>query len=317
MGVVWGPLLAVLLVVAVVVWDRHGLARSRRPARGVPAVLLPLALPFLIPPQWPYARAMLTVLSVVMAAKGYELLRDRVPDSRMLEHLGTVCFWLLVPSKAELPASLQIAARVRAQGRRRLGRAVLKLPAIAALVVVHMRWPGLHTLFWLESLWGVWLLYLAFSAAVDVTSGLAMQTGIDVAEGFDAPALARSPRDFWGRRWNLMVQDMMFRHVFLPMGGLRRPLRATLAVFVFSGLVHEYFVFAALGHPSRHTGWMMLFFGLHGVAVLVQLAWDRGPGRRRSMPRALAVGLHLLWLVLTAPLFFGPLGELLAGAWPN
>ena len=132
-----------------------------------------------------------------------------------------------------------------------------------------------------------------------------------------APPLARSPRDFWGRRWNLVVHDLVFRHVFLPLGGLRRPLRSTVGVFVISGLIHEYFVLACLGHPGRYPGFMMLFFGLHGLAVMVQLAWDRGPGRRSRMARPLAIVLHLAWFTLTAPLFFAPIGEIFARAWPS
>jgi hypothetical protein len=220
-----------------------------------------------------------------------------------------------------------------ADGRRRLARAVLKLPGVAVLVLAHLRWPGLHADPWVEAFWGLWLAWLAISAFVDVLSGLAMQTGITVVESFDAPPLARSPREFWGRRWNLVVSDAVFRHVFLPLGGLRHPLRATAWVFLVSGLVHELFVLVVLGHPARHSGFMMLFFGLQGLAVTAQLAWDRGPGRRQrpaappgdamrrgrqtSMARPLAVALHLCWMTLTAPLFFAPIGELLADAWPS
>jgi Membrane bound O-acyl transferase family len=309
LGVVGGPLLVLLLVVATIAWDRGVLWRSRRPLWLVPAVLLPMAMPFAIPSQWVYARLLVTVLAVPMAGKGYELLRDRVPEPRLLERLDTFCFWLLVPPKAKLPADLAAAARTRADGRHRLVRAVHKLPGVAALTLVHLGWPGLHDDPWVEAFWGLWLTWLAVSALVDVLTGLAMQTGIAVAETFDVPPLARSPRDFWGRRWNLVVHDMVFRHVFLPLGGLRRPLRSTLGVFVISGLLHELFVVMALGRLPRHVGFMLLFFGLHGLAVMAQLAWDRGPGRRRRMARPLAVALHLGWMTLTAPIFFAPIGE--------
>ncbi len=316
-GVVTGPLLAMLLLAAVIVWVQRVLVPNRRGLLALPAIVLPLLTPFLIPVDWVYTRAFFTVSMVVMAGKAWELVRDRVPDPRMLERLGTLCFWLLIPPKATLPQSLDAAAKTRAQGRRRLVRALLKLPGVALLTLVHLCWPQVHDNVWLEAFWALWLTYLAVSGVIDVFSGLAMQTGIPVAEAFDTPPLARSPRDFWGKRWNLIVHDMMFRHVFLPMGGLRRPLRSTLAVFLFSGLVHEYFVFAALGHPSRYTGFMLAFFTVHGIAVLVQLAWDRGPGRRKSMRRPLAIGLHLAWFTLTAPLFFAPIGEIFARAWPN
>ncbi len=316
-GVVTGPLLAVLLLAVLVGWIHRVLLPSRRLSLTIPAIGLSLLLPFLIPVEWVYARALTTVFSVVMAGKAYELLRDRVPDPRMLETLGTLCFWLMVPPKASLPSSADEATKTRAEGRARLGRVLLKAPAIAVLTLIHLHWPQLHANPWLEAFWALWITYFGVSAFVDLATGIAMQTGIPVAEGFDAPPLARSPRDFWGRRWNLMVHDMMFRHVFLPMGGLRKPLRSTFGVFFVSGVVHEHFVFATLGHPSRYTGWMMAFFVVHGIAVLVQLAWDRGPGRRKSMARPLAIALHLSWFTLTAPLFFAPIGEIFARAWPN
>lgn len=313
---------ALALVVATIAWDRRVLLRSRRLAWLWPALLLPAALPLTIPPEWIYTRALVTVWAITMAGKAFELSRSGVPEPRLLERLPTFCFWLLVPPKAELPADLAAAARVRSQGRRRLLRAALKLPGVAVLVLVHLEWPGLHENPWVEAFWGLWLTWLAVSAFVDVVSGVAMQTGIAVAEAFDAPPLARSPRDFWGRRWNLVVHDMVLRHVFMPLRGLRRPVRATFFVFLISGLIHEAFVLAALGRVPRHAGFMMLFFGLHGAAVMAELAWDRGPGRRRGrqrkpMRRPLAVALHLAWMTLTTPLFFAPIGEIFANAWPN
>ncbi|MCH9682081.1 MAG: membrane bound O-acyl transferase family-domain-containing protein [Deltaproteobacteria bacterium] len=312
-----GSLLAIGLMTLVIVWDRRVLAFHPRVVWLVPAVVLALLIPFTIPVEWVYPRALGTVLCVVLAGKSYELLRGRVPDPRMLDPLATFVFWLVVPPKSRLPLDIPEAERVRALGQRRLGRALLKSPGIAVLTLLHLHWPGLHDNAWLEAHWALWITYLGVSAFIDVFTGLAMQTGIHVAEGFDLPPLARSPRDFWGRRWNLVVHDLAFRHVFLPLGGLRKPLRSTIGVFVVSGLIHEYFVVATLGRASAYTGWMMAFFGLHGLAVMVQLAWDRGPGRRKKMARPLAVALHLSWITLTAPLFFAPIGEIFAGAWPN
>ena len=286
-------------------------------ARLLPALALALLCPFLIPAEWIYTRALSTVQFVVVAGKTYELFRGRVPDPRMLDRWGTFLFWLFVPLKSQRPEQLADAERARAAGRVRLMRALIKLPPVAVLTLLHLHWPALHDDVWLESFWALWLTYFAVSALVDIVGGVAMQSGNALAEGFDAPPLARSPRDFWSRRWNLVVHDLVFRHVFLPLGGLRRPLRATVGIFALSGFIHEYFVFATLGRLSSYTGYMMVFFGIHGVAVMAQLAWDRGPGRRRSMSRPLAVGLHLAWFTLTAPLFFAPMGEIFAGAWPN
>ena len=106
------------------------------------------------------------------------------------------------------------------------------------------------------------------------------------------------------------------RYVFVPVGGWRRPLLATMLVFAGSGLMHEFFVTAALGRASSYPGWMLLFFVLQGGAVIAQVSWDRvrRRARRRAarMPRPIAVILHIAWLTATGPLFFVPLGEMLA-----
>lgn len=305
------------MLAAVVAWDLRVLRPHPTVARLLPAIVVPLAVPFVVPVGWVYPRALTSVLCIVMAGKAYELWRDRVPEPRLLQHPGTFCFWLLVPPKAQLPHDVAEADRVRAQGRGRLLRAALKVPGVAALTLVHLHWPAVHHDPWVEAFWALWLTYLGVSAFVDLVSGLAMQTGIDVAEGFDAPPLARSPRDFWGQRWNLVVHDLVFRHVFMPLGGIRKPLRSTMGVFIVSGLIHELFVLSCLGHVGRYPGFMLLFFAIHGVAVMAQLAWDRGPGRRSTMARPLAIALHLGWITLTSPLFFAPLGEIFARAWPN
>jgi len=310
-------IVALLLVAFVIVWNRWVLAPGRQRLYLLPALLVALAIPFVIPVEWVYVRGMTAVASVVMAGKTYELSRGRVPDPSMLERWPSFCFWLLVPLRSRQSQSPAEADRVRAEGRRRLLRALPKLPGVAVLVLLHIHWPGLHDNLWVEGFWGLWLTYLSLSAVVDVVGGLAMQSGNHLSEGFDSPPLARSPRDFWGRRWNLVVHDMLLRHVFMPMGGLRHPLRSTLAVFIVSGLIHEYFVIACLGRGSSHAGWMMMFFTVHGLAVVAQLAWDRGPGRRSKMPRPLAIALHLCWLTLTIPIFFAPLGEIFVDAWPN
>ena len=308
-----------LLVVFVIAYNWFVLApgRSRWPGRVAPVVLVSLALPFVVPATWIYARAITAVFAVVLATKSHELDRQRVPDPGMLERFALFCFWLLMPPRSQRPTDDRASAQIRADGRRRLLRAALKIPPTTILVLAHLRWPELHDSPWLEAIWGLWMIYFSVTGLVDLISGLAMQTGLYVAEAFRAPPLARSPREFWGQRWNLIVNDLAYRLVFLPLGGIRRPLRSTLMVFVLSGLIHEYFVAATLGRPSSYTGWMMIFFMLHGAVVMLQLWWDRGPGRNKRLYRPLAIALHMAWFTATAPLFLFPIGEVFRNAWPN
>jgi len=67
--------------------------------------------------------------------------------------------------------------------------------------------------------------------------------------GFDSAELMRNPllrstsvRDFWGRRWNLLIHSLMKRIFFKPLASGSRAKRhaGALAAFAASGLFHEY-----------------------------------------------------------------------------
>jgi hypothetical protein len=81
------------------------------------------------------------------------------------------------------------------------------------------------------------------------------------------PFAARTPAEFW-RRWNRPFREFFDEYVFRPLGGMRRPVYATLAVFAVSGVLHEYAFDVAVG---RVQGWQMLFFMVQGCAVAMTL----------------------------------------------
>jgi len=302
--------LAIALVAFVAAYAWLALRTGRGPLW--PGVLAALALPWTIPAAWMWPRTVAVVLSVTLSVKCLELARGRAHDARMLARLGDFLFWLVVPPDSTPPADVAERRRTQRRGARRMARGALKGAAVWGLLALEAALPRLHDDPWVEASWAMWLTYLALSGTTDLASGLAMQCGFDVRESFDAPPLARSPREFWSRRWNLYVHRIARRNLFSPLRGTRRPLVAALCVFAASAAMHEYFVFAALGRLGEHTGWMTAFFGLHALAVTGQLALERTRRRTRRLPTAIAVGLHLAWLTLTAPLFFGPLGELFA-----
>ncbi|MEM6995546.1 MAG: MBOAT family O-acyltransferase [Myxococcota bacterium] len=301
-------MIALTLLVFVTVWNLHFV--RERGSSAWPSILAALAMPLCVDWQSPFLRAPVTVWAVVFAMKSWELSRGNVADPRMLHGLGRALFWQFIPPDTQVPDDNAQAAATRAVGLARVRRGLLKTPFALALWWLEMRWPGVHDNPWCEAFWALWLTWLGMTAFVDVLSGIAMQSGFHVAETFETPLFARSPRDFWGRRWNLFVHRWVRRHIFRPVGGVRHPLRGAALVFVYSALVHEYVVVAALRGLPRGLGWMSAFFVLHGLAVGLEIALIQRLGRGPWMPRALAVGLHLLWLTATAPLFFGPLGEI-------
>lgn len=283
------------------------LLRTGRSGAVWPVVLAAIAMVHAVPPSYP--RIVLTGLSIVMVAKAFELARGRVCDPAMLARGSTFLVWFVIPPDAWTPASPEQARAVRKRGQGRLGRGALKAAVIVTLLGLSARYPELHRHGLLAAQWALWMTYCGLSGLADVVTGLVMQRGIDVAEVFDAPPLARSPRDFWGRRWNLYIHEFARRHVFEAWGGRRHPLRATMGVFLASGLMHEYLVFMSLGHPPRHVGFMMLFFALQGLAVVAELAL-RLRTRTRPLPRPVGIVLHAAWMTATAPLFFAPLAEM-------
>eukprot|EP00581_Thalassiosira_minuscula_P007670 CAMPEP_0183704296 /NCGR_PEP_ID=MMETSP0737-20130205/1667_1 /TAXON_ID=385413 /ORGANISM="Thalassiosira miniscula, Strain CCMP1093" /LENGTH=530 /DNA_ID=CAMNT_0025931133 /DNA_START=143 /DNA_END=1735 /DNA_ORIENTATION=+ len=94
------------------------------------------------------------------------------------------------------------------------------------------------------------LLFQQALATGDAVIGNAIQIflGYKVKQSMRNPMLeATSPSDFWGRRWNLLVHSVMKRGVYKPVRKIScSPILASLAVFIASGLFHEWLVHAVL-----------------------------------------------------------------------
>ncbi|PRP94789.1 MBOAT family O-acyltransferase [Enhygromyxa salina] len=132
----------------------------------------------------------------------------------------------------------------------------------------------------------VWLGVLAFAGQIwadfsgytDMALGVARMLGIRLAENFDAPYLARGPRDFW-RRWHISLSTWLRDYLYIPLGGNRRgPVRTqiNLAVtMVLGGLWHG-------------AAWTFVAWGaFHGL----WLALERGVSRLRGAAEREATGL--------------------------
>ncbi len=114
--------------------------------------------------------------------------------------------------------------------------------------------------------------------------------------------LAPTPAEFW-RRYNRPVTQFLHDDVFLPAGGSRAPLRATLAAFAVSGLLHEYI--AAIG-VGRVQGFQMAFFLVQGLAVAA--TWKVRPRGWLAAPWtaltvAFMLGSALLFAASAAQIF--------------
>lgn len=146
-----------------------------------------------------------------------------------------------------------------------------------------------------SSVWAVLLLALGLSLLVHfgvftLLTAAFTSRGYAVRVPFDAPLRARSPAEFWARRWNRGFAEMTSLAVHRPLRARLGARGAYLAAFVVSGLLHE----VAISLPVRAGyGLPTLYFALQGL-----LAWHAGA----RLPRLVG----LLLIVLPLPLVFHP-----------
>jgi hypothetical protein len=143
------------------------------------------------------------------------------------------------------------------------------------------------------------------------------------------PQVSTSLQELWARRWHQMFRSSFHLLAYQPLRALLRALKdkakaaspdgkhpllpavsilqrvvPVYAVFLLSGLVHEYMNWAGLG---RTTGHQLAFFTLHGGLLLAEGAVCAvAPRAARSAPAwAKMAAIHAIFLA-TAPLFTEP-----------
>lgn len=99
-------------------------------------------------------------------------------------------------------------------------------------------------------------LYADFLACTSFARGTAQMVGIELAQNFQRPYLARSVQDFW-RRWHISLSSWLRDYIYIPLGGNRkgqaRKFLNLLLTFAVSGIWHG-------------AGYKFLLWGLlHGV----------------------------------------------------
>ncbi|CAI9783964.1 unnamed protein product [Fraxinus pennsylvanica] len=136
---------------------------------------------------------------------------------------------------------------------------------------------------------------------------------VELEPQFDEPYLATSLQDFWGRRWNLMVSNILRPIVYDPVLSISRrvtarkwaTLPAVLATFLVSGLMHE-LIFYNIGR-LKPTGEVMCFFLLHGVSLAMEIGIKKLLKGRFTLPRIASGPLTLAFVMTTSFwLFFPP-----------
>jgi alginate O-acetyltransferase complex protein AlgI len=154
------------------------------------------------------------------------------------------------------------------------------VPAIPAEAWLLQGWVGMVGIIMMLHFGTFHLLALALQAA-----------NLNARANMQAPLLARSLADFWGRRWNTAFNVLADRYGFRLLTPRIGPRAALAVVFLASGLLHE----AVITLPARGGyGLPTAYFALQAVGLFV----ERLPliRRRPWLKRPFA------WLVLIAPL---------------
>ncbi|KAI9358777.1 membrane bound O-acyl transferase family-domain-containing protein [Pilaira anomala] len=127
---------------------------------------------------------------------------------------------------------------------------------------------------------------------------------------FNKPWMTRSVYDLWSRRWHQIFRPGFHQVAYRPVRRLFGEkhktigrITGTIAVFVCSGLMHDYIMFVMLGYSNYNApgalGQQGLFFLLQGVATIVSATGPR-------LPTWFSCLLTWIWVLYTAPLFVEP-----------
>jgi alginate O-acetyltransferase complex protein AlgI len=138
--------------------------------------------------------------------------------------------------------------------------------------------------------------FLLLFALLDAWALVYRACGIGVEKLWHNPAASTSLADFWGQRWNRIFSGMLREVLFLPLARRVGAAAALVAVFLYSGLMHENFSVAA----RSGYGLPLLYFAIQGAGTwlesrsVLRRAFRRRPWLGRLWTAAVVLGPCLL-----------------------
>ena len=214
---------------------------------------------------------------------------------------GQFALWCLALPEGRLVSDGESRAALRRTAFLECFRILAKMMSLVVMLAINEH-AEIHLHRPVQLVWTAVVFYLIFSMLRDVLSVAWATVGVEVSPMFNAPLIARNPRDFWGARWNLWFTRTVHVLVFEPVRLRSSAIWASAAVFGLSALVHEAIVVAGL---ATLDGRMILFFVSQGIgATAYTVLKKRGLS---AWPRWLAVTTHFCWMWLTVALFLDPL----------
>ncbi len=139
----------------------------------------------------------------------------------------------------------------------------------------------------------VGMVLLRLFGVLDASTLIFRLMGFPVEKAWVNPLAATSLREFWGRRWNRIMSGLMRDLIFGPLSRRIGTLGASMAVFLYSGVLHEFLsVLARSGY-----GGPTLYFLIQGVAFSI----EGTRFGRRLLARSPIVGWCWTALVVVGP----------------
>ena len=235
-------------------------------------LLLPLVALWSWLPLTPTSKMVAVSLSMYGLIKLHTLImyRDRGGHS---PNWSELLFWFLGWAGLDAPAFFD---RPAGQGGRQsdsqnglrlrsLGEALLKIAIGAALLLLIA--PKLIPVSQLLAGWVgmAGIVILLHCGIIHLSAVWWNWNGRNVKPIMNSPLLATTVSEFWGKRWNLAFRDYAHVCLFSPLARKLNGLTATIAGFLFSGIVHDLAISVPAGGGY---GWPTLYFILQGVALL-------------------------------------------------
>jgi len=209
-------------------------------------------------------------------------------------------FVLVVRRHLEEPARPRVASlKLLARGLLEVAFGFWLLDRASAWHLADVSWVLEHTVRVLG------LYAIAFDGGFVVVCASLRLLGINVMDFCRNPIAGRTPAEFW-RRYNRPGGRFLYEDIFLPSGGRAAPLRGTVLVFAFNGLMHEALSYLFV---REILGYQLLFFALHAVAVIVTFRM-----RPRGGWRVLAHVVSFVFVVATVFLFLANLDAIRPGS---
>ncbi|KAF5192292.1 Acyl-coa--sterol o-acyltransferase [Thalictrum thalictroides] len=152
----------------------------------------------------------------------------------------------------------------------------VKLLVLVLLCVIYEHKEHFHPKFMLAYYCCFMYLGLEFSFSIAAALGNRF-VELEFEPQFNEPYLSTSLQDFWGKRWNLMVSNILRPTVYNPvkhysmkiLGNNLATLLAVFSTFVASGVIHEMMYYYLLRETP--TWEVTCFFVLHGILVDLEI----------------------------------------------